>query len=151
MKYIIIAVLVFSLSVQASEGFDREQALSENNEECQLEFALAMGLSAQKEKGFSKRKLRKIAKKSKKPKVMSVMVDELFTAPELSAQTFVLYRFERCLISKSQDSTPVKLDAVRASLLECEAKSAEMHALVGCIDIAILNETNKRKQQALTK
>ena len=145
MYRVFLIALIISLSGNsfAEDKFDRNQAIETYKSECQLELVLAMGLSSQKQDGKSKAELEKIASGSKDPKIMNVMVKELFSKPELGGGTYMFYRFENCLISREYKVKPVKLDDVRPSLMECDEKNLEMEELVGCIDAALLKKYKK--------
>jgi hypothetical protein len=116
--------------------FDRESALSQYKEQCQLNLVLAMGLATQKESGMSQVELKKIAAKSKSPEIMEPMVIQLFAKPVLQGRTFTFFNFESCLVSKATKSPVVSLSEIRAPIKLCE-KHSDMRAFVKCIDKTI--------------
>lgn len=132
-----IASLILLLTSSAfALAFDREAALSQHKEQCQLNLVLAMGLAAQKESGKSQAELEKVAAQSKNPEMMEPMVAELFSEPSLQGRTFTFYNFESCLVSKATKSPAVPLNEIRSPLKKCE-KHSEMEGLVECIDKTI--------------
>ncbi len=133
-----IASLILLLTSSAfALAFDREAALSQHKEQCQLNLVLAMGLAAQKESGKSQADLDEVATQSKNPEIMKSMVAQLFSEPSLQGRTFTFYNFESCLVSKATRSPAVPLNEISSLLNKCE-KQSEMEDFVECINKIII-------------
>jgi hypothetical protein len=144
---LIIALFLLNISYgnETATDFDRDTAMERYKELCQRELSLAMGTASNRQGGMSrKEQVREIetndAASDETKKILLDIVEELYSVPDIDGGTYVLYRFESCLVGNWFREHRLPVEDVAEELLACQRKASsdELDKLVACIDEELL-------------
>lgn len=141
------SLALYSDVIQASSHieFNRDLALDQHKEVCQLELSLSLGIGVGRHKGESRSsQLQRIedneAASRDTKEILLNIVDELYSVPKLRGGTYAFYRLESCLVHHWFDEDRGSVGDIAESLLECQSNtsSEDLEGLVACIDAELI-------------